>query len=220
VAAAQSVSPTSLEFGPQAIGTSSAAQAVTFTNSSSSSLISFSITVSGSNPNHAGDFRPTTTCGIILVPGASCTIAVTFVPSETGARAEILTIDSTGGGGPLLTVQLSGTGTPVELQLLSQSMVEFGVQGAGVPTAAQSITLTNLLSWDLTGIKFTISGANAADFAATTTCSTVLWANASCTLSVVFTPAGAGARSAALTFSSDISGSFETVQLSGSGIVS
>ncbi|HEY3937837.1 MAG TPA: choice-of-anchor D domain-containing protein [Bryobacteraceae bacterium] len=121
------MSPTSLDFGPQAIGTSSAPQAVTFTNSSSFSLFSISITVSGSDQNHAGDFRPATTCGIILEPGTSCNIAVTFVPSETGAQAQVLTVDSTGSGGPSLTVHLSGMGTPVQLQLLSQSMLAFGI---------------------------------------------------------------------------------------------
>jgi hypothetical protein len=101
---------------------------------------------------------------------------------------------------------------------LSQSTLAFGLQPLGV-AAAQSITLTNVTAWQLTGIKFAVSGANPAEFSPTTTCGTILNAAASCTLSATFTAAAIGTRTAALTFSDDLAVLSETVQLSGSGIV-
>jgi hypothetical protein len=101
-----SLSPASLNFANQAIDTASAAQSVTLTNIGSA-VLSPSIAVTGAN---AGDFVETDTCGGVLAAGATCTIAVLFVPSAYGARTATLGItDSASGSTP--TVSLSGTGT-------------------------------------------------------------------------------------------------------------
>ena len=59
-----------------------------------------------------------------------------------------------------------------------------------------------------------ISGTGSADFALTTTCGATLTANATCTISVTFTPASLAAFSASLT----VSGSLQVVTLSGIGV--
>ncbi|HEX6504593.1 MAG TPA: choice-of-anchor D domain-containing protein [Terriglobales bacterium] len=99
--------PTSLSFGNQSVGTTSAAQTVTMTNVGSSTLTISGISLTGTN---AGDFSQTHTCGGTLGAGASCTISVTFHPSATGARSAAVSISDDGGGSPQ-TVPLSGTGT-------------------------------------------------------------------------------------------------------------
>ncbi len=102
-----SLSPASLNFANQAIDTTSAAQSVTLTNTGSAALSLASIAVTGAN---AGDFVETDTCGSVLAAGATCTIAVLFVPSAFGARTATLGItDSASGSTP--TVSLAGTGT-------------------------------------------------------------------------------------------------------------
>lgn len=66
----------------------------------------------------------------------------------------------------------------------------------------------------------TISGADAADFSETNTCTSPVAGGNSCQISVTFTPQAAGARTATLTFtdnSGSVSGSTQTVSLSGTG---
>src|SRR5262249_49824374 len=94
-----SLSTTSLDFGTQLIGTSSAPQVVTLTNTGAVSLTISSIAVSGADSE---DFGQTNTCGSHLPPGASCTISVTFAPTQTGPRTASLTITDNGAGSPQL----------------------------------------------------------------------------------------------------------------------
>ena len=63
------LSPTSLSFGNQLVGTISAPQPVALSNSGSAPLTINSITASG-------DFAQTNDCGSSLAAGASCTINV------------------------------------------------------------------------------------------------------------------------------------------------
>ena len=100
------VSPTSINFGNQAVGTTSAPATVTLTNEAKSQLVHLSpISISGTNHK---DFAETTTCGSTLSPGASCTVTVTFTPTAKGVRSASVQID---GGYGLQAVALSGTGT-------------------------------------------------------------------------------------------------------------
>lgn len=99
--------PTSLSFGSQKVGTTSAPKSVTMTNVGTTVLTINGISLTGTN---AGDFSQTHTCGGTLGAGASCTISVTFHPSATGTRSAALSISDNGGGSPQ-KVPLSGTGT-------------------------------------------------------------------------------------------------------------
>jgi hypothetical protein len=92
-----------LTFGSQAVGTMSAAQAVTLMNTGSSPLDITSIAASG-------DFAETNTCNTSLVPGGKCQISVTFTPSAAGSRTGDVTVTDNAVGSPQ-AVALSGTGT-------------------------------------------------------------------------------------------------------------
>jgi polyisoprenoid-binding protein YceI len=97
------LSPASLTFPAQAVGTSSSAQSVTLSNTGSATLSITSITASG-------DFSQTNTCGASLAASASCTLSVTFTPTASGSRSGSLTI--TDNASPATqTVSLTGTGT-------------------------------------------------------------------------------------------------------------
>jgi len=106
VGSAGGVSPTSLTFGSQAVGTTSAAQVVTFANKSSQTINLWQIAILGNGT----DFPATTTCGSTLAAGASCTVSVTFKPTATGVRAGSLLFSNDGGGSPQ-SVTLTGTGS-------------------------------------------------------------------------------------------------------------
>ncbi len=100
---AVSLTPVSLSFVPQGVGTTSAAKTVTVTNTSGAVVNIASIVANG-------DFARTTTCGATLAPSASCTIDVTFGPTTAGTYLSSLVITSNAASSPN-TVSLSGTGT-------------------------------------------------------------------------------------------------------------
>ena len=97
-----SLSPTSLTFASQNLGTTSAAQAVTLTNSGPGTLSITSIAASG-------DYAQTNNCGTSLAVNASCTINVTFTPTVAGTRTGTLTVTDNASNGSQ-TASLTGTG--------------------------------------------------------------------------------------------------------------
>jgi hypothetical protein len=101
------LSPTSLTFAAQKVGTTSAAKSVTLTNNLATALTINSITFSGADP---GDFRKTTnTCGGSVPAKGKCTISVEFKPAATGKRTATLNVSDSASNSPQ-TVSLTGTG--------------------------------------------------------------------------------------------------------------
>jgi hypothetical protein len=101
-----SLSPTSLTFTSQNTGTTSAAQAVTLTNTGTASLTISSIGLAGTN---MGDFGETTTCGSSLAAGSNCSINVKFSPTASGTRTASVSIVDNATGSPQ-SITLTGTG--------------------------------------------------------------------------------------------------------------
>ena len=106
---AASLSSASLTFATQTVGTASAAQTLTLSNSGNAALSIASITVSGTN---AADFTTSTNCGSALAAGAACNIAVTFTPGAAGSRSATLVVTDNSGNvaGSTQTAALTGTG--------------------------------------------------------------------------------------------------------------
>jgi subtilase family serine protease len=100
------LSAKSLSFPTTPHGTTSAAQAITLTNSGTATLSLSSITLTGTNP---ADFEALDTCGATLVPAANCTVYVAFKPAAAAAYKATLSIADSGASSPQ-TVALSGTG--------------------------------------------------------------------------------------------------------------
>jgi len=108
-APAASLSTASLSYADQQVGTSSAAQTVTLTNSGSADLVVSATALAGTNP---GDYAigANTCAGATVAPGASCTLDVSFAPTATGARSASLSFTDNAAGSPH-SVSLSGNGT-------------------------------------------------------------------------------------------------------------
>ncbi|HEY8056572.1 MAG TPA: choice-of-anchor D domain-containing protein [Terriglobales bacterium] len=102
---------------------------------------------------------------------------------------------------------------------LSPAVLNFAVQTLGTPSAAQTVTLTNSGGSALTLGGITLGGASAGDYSQTNSCGTSLAAGAQCTISVSFTPAASGDRSANLEISDNAAVGTATVSLDGSGAV-
>jgi unsaturated rhamnogalacturonyl hydrolase len=95
--------PTSLNFGSQAVGTTSTPRTITITNEGSS-LITFSQIVV------TGNFAiQTNNCGATLAAQASCKVTTVFEPQGTGNLYGSLLLYDDGGASPQ-TVSLSGVG--------------------------------------------------------------------------------------------------------------
>lgn len=205
IAPAVSLSATSLAFGNQNLGTSSAAQVIHLTNSGTGALAISSISV-------GSPYTQTTTCGTRLDVGAQCDINVTFAPTAAGNFSGTLQIVTNAATSPD-RVSLSGAGVGPKLTL-SASQLAFGNQVLNTTSAPKTLTLTNSGSSTLTIQSITVS----AGFVQTNNCSTVA-AGASCTANVSFAPTVAGpTRLAVLTITSDSYTSPDTVRLSGTGV--
>ena len=209
------VSPSSLTFSSQTVGTKSGAQPVILTNTGNVSLTLTSIGISGPDP---GDFPETNDCGNALSAGSKCAIQVSFAPAAAGARsAQLQIIDNAAGSPQTVTLLGSGTAVGAPAVTFAPTSLNFGDQLVGVASSAMVITLANTGSVGLIVSKIVVSGANGTDFAQANTCTSTIAPGANCTISVVFTPAGVGSRSAQLEISDNSSGSPQQITLSGVG---
>src|SRR5208337_3630638 len=209
-----SLSETSLKFGQQGTGSTSAAQSVMLSNTGNASLSISSIALSGTN---SGDFAQTNNCGTSVGAGANCTINVTFTPSATGSRGASLTITDNATGSPQ-TLSLTGTGVSAPAVSLSPQSLNFGQENMGLTTAPQTATLSNTGNAPLSISSIALGGVSPAEFAQTNNCGSGVAAGANCAINVTFMPNGTGTWSASLSIADNASGAPQAVSLSGTGV--
>jgi hypothetical protein len=103
------ISPTSLNFGDQKVGTKSKPQRVIATNKGSASITYKSIRVGG---NDFKDFSEADDCtGVSIPPGGNCMVSVTFDPTKSGSRSATLQLTLETGGLSPTPVTLTGVGS-------------------------------------------------------------------------------------------------------------
>lgn len=214
-----SLAPTSLNFGNEVQSVPSSSRTVTLTNTGGGSITITSISKSGTN---AADYTdPSNTCTGTIAPAGTCTIPIIFTPSGLGTRTATFTVAGITGNVVLTpgTIALTGVGVaaPVPVASPSPSSLSFGNQTVTVPSVGQVTTLTNSGSATLTLSGITVTGTNATDFTFHTSCGATLAASATCTVTVTFQPALVGAKTAAISFADNASGSPQTVPLTGTG---
>jgi uncharacterized protein YjdB len=142
------VSPASVSFGNQAVGTSSSIHNVKLKNGQSSA-----ISISGISTNLA-DYSQTNNCPMnpaTLAAGASCSISITFAPSAQGGRNATLTVVDTGLSSPQL-VTLTGSGTapilesiavtPSMATIIAAETQQFTATGTYSDGSTQNLTTT------------------------------------------------------------------------------
>ena len=202
-APAISLNPVALTFASQQVGTASATQTITVTNTGSSSLVVSSVTTSG-------DFSETNQClGSPVAQGASCTVQVSFLPSATGSRTGLLTVFGNVPGGQA-TASLSGTATPPAAIVLTPATLNFPATTAGATSPAQNITISNQGTSSVALQTISVSS----DFQlAANTCTGALAPQTGCTVSIVFAPTTSGPHAGTLTINDDAG--TQTASLSG-----
>ncbi len=202
--------PASSTFADLAVGSTSAPNNITVTNTGVAPVNVSS--VASSNP---AEFPVTSTCAQVAGSG-TCTIAVTFKPAVAGARTGTITVTSDGVGSPQ-TIAVSGNGIAVSTpgQLSFNAAVTFAPQTLGSTSVPINVTVTNTGG---TAVSVSsIASSAPAEFGVTASGCTTVNAGATCALSLTFTPAAAGARNAVITLASNGTGSPQTIAVSGTG---
>jgi len=210
------LSTTSLTFAPQVVGTQSASQQVTLTNTGPTALHINSITLAGANPT---DFTQTSNCpvGGNLGSGGSCRVTLRFGPTAVGVRSGTLAISTNDAGTPVASVTLTGTGIQAAVSLTPTSY-DFGAVTAKSTSAPFAFTLKNSGTAAVTINNISIGGANGNRFNQTNNCGNTLAVGASCTVNVTFTPNKAGtAYSGTLQINDNAPNSPQTATLTGTG---
>src|SRR5712692_9031999 len=221
---AVTLSPTSLTFPDQVVGTTSEPLSVTLTNSGTATLNIASITLAGANPGDYA-FDSSTTCpltGGSVDPGGNCVFAVTFTPTATGARPAQVSIADNAPGSPQ-TVPLSGNGIAgAPAVSLMPASLDLGMQPVGTTSDPQMVMLTNTGTATLNITSIVLGGAVPGDYAfdPSTTCPLSggqVAAGDTCVIAVTFTPSDVGTRAAQVNISDNAAGSPQTVPLTGVG---
>ncbi len=103
---------------------------------------------------------------------------------------------------------------PVEL---SPTSLSFGYQLINTTSAAKGVTLTNNTGGTLNFTSIGFTGPDSAEFAQTNTCTPSVASAGTCTISVTFTPAAQGPRTATLQIADSATNSPQTLAVSGLG---
>lgn len=197
-------SPESLIFSTQLLKTKSPAQTITLTNSGTTAVSVSSTAVSG-------DFAKAGVCPATLAAGKSCILNVTFTPTAAGTRSGALTFTLSSG---TVTVALTGTAVSKATGWLTFSPASLSFNGYVVGddgTETVTVTNTNGVPTGITRISF--SGSTM--FAETNDCPKILAANATCTITVTFTPTVVGTFTGTITVP-ESAGTVHKIAVSGS----
>jgi hypothetical protein len=204
------VSPTVLSFNSQSLGSTSTPQPVTVTNTSSVVLTISSLTISSA-------WTESNNCLPSVGSNGSCTINVSFQPTAGGYQTGLLMLMDNATNGSQ-TVTLSGTGTGPGASLSASSVDFMYGQLVGTTSGPEPVTLQNPGNQALNISSISLGGVNSGDFSLSQTCGSSLAANASCQISVTFTPTARGTRTATVSLVDNGPGSPQLITLTGTGI--
>ncbi len=224
-----SVSPSSISFGDQIIGTISAAQFYTVTNTGSTQILMQAPSVSGEFSNAAGSdcwSLPGQSEPGILLPTQSCSLAVQFVPpiyTSYGAKAGSISVNYFGSSGftssPGPTLSGNVVHAPIP-QLWVGSPVNFGSVVSQTYSAPYSLELYNAGYGPLLISGVTpMAGWNGEFIIYGNSCPASLPIGASCFLTLYYLPSTIGAISQSLQIDSNSPGSPHIVTLTGTGVI-
>jgi hypothetical protein len=202
--AAVVLNPIQVNFGSIDVGTTSAAQNITISNTGGA-------TATIGAPFLTGDFAvAANTCPSSLGPSAGCTVSVVFKPTISGTRTGMLSVSGSAG---TQTASLAGTGVLPATDSLGMGSLIFGQQQLNIASGTQTVTLTNSgdLALQLIGAQIT-----AGDFTVVNGCGNSLNGHASCALQVAFVPKSVGAQTGVLRLSDQYRS--QAVSLSGTGV--
>lgn len=213
-----------LTFADTVVGTSSAAQIVTLTNLGDKAAPL--PTISSSLP----DYTLLNNCpqtGAGLPAHGVCQISVQFHPTQIGLRSGVVTVVATGAVANAITISATGTGllSPNASSLvLLDPVLNFGTETIGLTSVAQTAQIVNNGSAPVTIFAPTAtttgdaSGVSDYLISANTCTGKLIAPQATCTISLTFSPTAAGTRSGTLQIPSSAGTTPLTASLTGIGV--
>ena len=210
------VSPMFLTMDSTVVGNMSQ-KAFTITNTGSAVLLVTGIAVSGSDA--AGFVISQTTA--VVSPGASQTVSVTFVPTSTGSKSANVAVSSNATQNPVV-IALSGTAKPLVIPtppvpVINVSTLALSMDSVVVGSTNQKVfVVSNADGGTLVISGVSVTGADAANFSVSPISATIT-AGGNRVVTVSFTPASVGTKSAAVTITHNAAGSPTSVGLAGVG---
>jgi len=201
------LSPSSLKFDSQVVGSVSATKDIVLTNSGNANLVVSSILSSGG-------YSVANNCSTVA-PGASCTIKVAFVSGLLGSTSGVITITDNAATSPQLVNIAGSTLPPLEF---SPASISFGSVAVGTSSQSKIVTVINHAG------AFNIESiGTSGDYSQNNNCPAILGSGQSCTINISFHPTAIGNIGGTLTITSHDPG-FDfpltgfTAVLSGKGV--
>jgi hypothetical protein len=205
------VSPATLTFANEAVGSTSAAKIVTIANKGTSAQAVVIVPPDG--------FTETDTCGGAIAAAGTCKVSVSFAPTLVEKVTGTLSVNDKSSN---LLASVSLTGTGIAQSTLTPATLPFGSQTVDVVSAAKTVTFKNNQPKSLTISSIAISGGTApSDYASSSNCPispATLGTAQSCTINITLTPSAVGSRTATLTVTHNAPTSPQTVSLTGTGV--
>jgi protein gp37 len=151
-------SPATLTFTTQQVTTTSAAQIVTLTNNGKETLNISGIAFTGEGNLYFNTTQTSTSCGPQVLPGANCTISVTFSPLIGGAVTAALTVTDSAGDSPQ-SLNITGTGIDFQISVPTGGSASATVT-AGTPAnyQIQITAIGGILATDSIKVALTCGG--------------------------------------------------------------
>ncbi|MBZ2187493.1 choice-of-anchor D domain-containing protein [Alcanivorax sp. JB21] len=207
-----SVTPDELDFG-NVQGGLTVTESVTVSNTGGAELGINNITLAGPD---AGAFSESNDCTTVAA-GDSCTIDVTFYPVNEDSFSAELVIESNDAEEPSVSVALMGSSvmTPTPEITVNPESVSFGMVQVG-DAATQTVTIGNTGLESLFVDSISITGSEASEFIENNDCTTVA-PDATCAITISFSPTATGNRAATLEIESNAADTATLVPLSGQG---
>src|SRR4029077_9339450 len=144
--------PSTLDFGPHTVSTTSAPLSSTLNNTQNIALSISSITVTPS------DYAFSSDCGTSVAAGGTCQVHVTFTPAASGPRNGSLRVNDSASDTPT-TLVLTGSGTaPATVSVsIGPASVTLNTSHTQQFTASVTGTSNTAVTWTVDGI----AGGNA-----------------------------------------------------------
>ena len=208
VSAELTASTSEVHFEDTPLGTTSATQVVTLSNTGSDALTGLQITTDGL---HVASFMLDLPSVTSLAPGASTEFKVTFTPTSVGYQAASLRVSSDSTAQDSVEIGGNGIAVPeIEVQLSSgndlkddATSINFSSVKLGKIGDTQVFTIHNSGSATLENLAISKHGSHTSDFNVNGLRTTSLAPGASTEFRINFSPSGTGIRRAAIQITSN-----------------
>ncbi|GAA5484526.1 choice-of-anchor D domain-containing protein [Haloferula sargassicola] len=198
-----------LDFGGVNLGAPTSL-AVTVHNDGSMDLSGLSVSLTG--PDTAEMFLEETGFPVVLAPGASAEIVITFAPVSEGSKSVVLHITSDDDDESPFAIPISAAGLSPEIEIFTEegfltsggAPTDLGDAVVGMAGAPLRFTVTNAGTGILSALSIQTTGSHPADFSVSSDAwSQALAPGETNTFDLTFVPTSAGTRDAVIRVTSN-----------------